>query len=224
MNNPQKRPLHVAIIDYKLSNLFSVQHACEYVGLNATITSSPEIIAAADAAILPGVGAFGDAMQNLEKLGLITVIKDFIGSRKPFMGICLGLQLLFTKSEEFGTYKGLNIIPGEVIKFPARTKNNSIIKVPQIGWNSISKPHANKQKWVGTPLSNIADNEYMYFVHSYYTIPGNADDILTETVYEDTMYASSIIRGNVTAYQFHPEKSGVEGVKIYKNWAESINK
>lgn len=223
MNKSNAKPLKIAIIDYQLSNLFSVQHACEYVGAPAFITSSSSEILSADAAILPGVGAFADAMNNLEKLSLITTIHDFIRTGKPFMGICLGLQLLFTESEEFGNHKGLNIIPGKVVKFPTLGNDNRLLKVPQIGWNKIIQPHSNNQRWQNTPLSNLANGEYMYFVHSYYTIPKNENDILTETTYEDTTYASSVSNNNITAYQFHPEKSGVEGIKIYQNWINSIN-
>jgi glutamine amidotransferase len=226
MNNSDSLSPKIAIIDYKLSNLFSVQHACEFVGLNARITSSADEIQSADAAILPGVGAFGDAIKNLENLGLIGVIQNFIKSKKPFLGICLGLQLLFTESEEFGKYHGLDVIPGKVVKFPHTDSKGTIVKVPQIGWNSINAPRHNPKKWENSPLSSLTNGELMYFVHSYYIVPQNKNDILTETKYGETIYASSIIHNNVIAFQFHPEKSGSEGIKIYKHWAENnkINK
>lgn len=223
MDNSHKPKPNIAIIDYKLSNLFSVQHACEFVGLNAKITSSPLDIKSADAAILPGVGAFGDAMKNLENLGLIKTIQDFIKSGKPFLGICLGLQLLFSSSEEFGNYQGLGVIPGKVVKFPTTDSEGNSVKVPQIGWNSINLPRHNPNKWKNTPLSSIADGEFMYFVHSYYIVPQNENDILTETKYGGIAYASSIIHENVIAFQFHPEKSGPEGIKIYLHWAQNNN-
>ncbi|MFA6908609.1 MAG: imidazole glycerol phosphate synthase subunit HisH [Patescibacteria group bacterium] len=214
--------MKVAIVDYKLSNLFSVQHACEYVGMTAEITSSPEKVLNADGVILPGVGAFADAMKNLENFGLLEAIKTFIKSGKPFMGICLGLQLLFSESEEFGTHRGLDIIPGKVIKFPLKNHQAQITKIPQIGWNSINKPHSSPDIWDHTPLTEIKEGELMYFVHSYYVLPEHNKHILTLTTYDGTTYASGILRENVVAFQFHPEKSGPDGVSIYRHWAKNI--
>lgn len=212
----------ITIIDYQISNLFSVKHACEHLGLEVEITSDPQKILKCKAAILPGVGAFGDAMHNLEKLELIQPIKEFIGSGKPFMGICLGMQLLFSQSDEFGHHQGLNIIPGKVVKFPAKTIDNKTIKIPQIGWNQIYEPEAGK--WGNSPLKGLASNEFMYFVHSYFATPNNKEVILSLTDYEDIEYCSSVLHNNVFATQFHPEKSGQEGIKIYRNWALNIVK
>ncbi len=206
----------VAIIDFKLGNLFSVVQACKINGLNVIITDDPKEIFAADGLIMPGVGAFGDAMINLIKQDLVSPIKDFIGDGKPFLGICLGFQLLFSTSEEFGDFKGLDIIKGRVRRF--ENNNNMEIKVPQIGWNTI---YANKD-WSLTPLSSISQNEYMYFVHSYYVEPENKNYILTETNYEGIEYCSSIIHKNIFATQFHPEKSGKKGIEIYKNWSKLL--
>src|SRR3990167_3262145 len=147
--------MNLIIIDYQLSNLFSVKHACEHIGIKAKISSDEKDLEKADAAILPGVGAFGDAMKNLDRLGLAKVINKFIKSGKPFMGICLGLQLLFSESEEFGRHKGLDIIRGEVKHFPARDKVNNTIKVPQVGWNKI---HFNTAK-CGLPIFNNINND-----------------------------------------------------------------
>ena len=157
----------VAIIDFKVGNIFSVVQACEKIGLTVEVTSDYNTILSSDGVILPGVGAFGDAMKNLEDQNLVVTIKDFIKTGKPFMGICLGLQLLFTYSEEFGTHKGLDIINGWVKKF-----DNSKDKVPQIGWNKIYK---SSNDWKKTPLNNTINNEYMYFVHSYYVKPYDED-------------------------------------------------
>lgn len=213
----------VAIIDYGLCNFFSVQHACEYVGLKSILTSDKSKIMVADAAILPGVGAFGDAMNNLRNLDLITPIKEFIKSGKPFMGICLGMQLLLSESEEFGNHKGLNIIEGCVAKFPAKNSSNKKNNVPQIGWNQIFRPSFAKETyWNKSPLKNIKNGEFMYFVHSYYPIPVNTETVLSTTTYEETKFCSSIKWRNVFAFQFHPEKSAREGIKIYKNWASII--
>ena len=214
MNKP-----HIGIIDYKMGNMFSVIRACEHVDLYPVLTSDKNDLNRYDALILPGVGAFGEAMSNLKKLDLVETIKEFIASGKPFMGICLGLQLLFSESEEFGRHKGLDIIRGEVKHFPARDKVNNTIKVPQVGWNKI---HFNTAK-CGLPIfNNINNDEYMYFVHSYYVAPENQKDIVTLTEYAGVKFCSSIARQNIFATQFHPEKSGEIGLTVYKNFAASL--
>lgn len=200
-----------AIIDYGMGNLFSVQRACEHAGINAVITSDKELISGASAAILPGVGAFGNAMENLSKLDLLGPIKDFAASGKPFMGICLGMQLLFEESEEFGAYKGLGIFRGKVARFSGKEK------VPEIGWNRISFPGCGSAE--GTFFSGINPGAYMYFVHSYYCCPADKELIVSETEYDGVKYCSSIAQGNVFAVQFHPEKSARDGLKVYENWA-----
>ena len=212
----------VAIIDYQLGNMFSVHQACEYLGYEASITTSKQEILQADYAILPGVGAFGDAMKNLESLDLVSVIKDYIASGKPFMGVCLGLQLLFSESEEFGNYKGLNVVEGMVQRFPNKNRENQTLKVPQIEWNQIYKVH--NMSWGNTPLQNCEDGDYMYFVHSFYVQPQAKNVILTSTSYGGLTYCSSILANNVFACQFHPEKSGQHGVDIYKQWFDLYGK
>ncbi len=211
----------VAIIDYEMGNMFSVEHACRYVGLDAVITSDHETIMNADAAILPGVGAFSECMSNLKKFGLDTAIKDFIETEKPFMGICLGLQLLFTESEEFGISSGLDVIKGTVKKFPTLNGDGKKLKVPQIGWNHIYK-NPESSGWDDSVLNGLTEKEFMYFVHSYYVVPENSSETLTLTNYCGIEYCSGIQRNNLIAFQFHPEKSGKEGIKIYENWASKI--
>lgn len=214
----------VAIIDYGMGNLFSVKQACEHAGLNAAISSEFSEILDADAVILSGVGAFGVAMHNLEKLELINPIKNFINSGKPFMGICLGMQLLMSVSEEFGYHKGLNVIKGSVVRF-SDTKESNRIKVPQVGWNQIVRPGFIKEEiWNFAPLRDINNGEVMYFVHSYYVVPEDPKLALSFTKYGDIEYCSSILYKNIFACQFHPEKSGREGLKIYKNWLVSYAK
>ncbi len=209
----------VVIIDYELGNLFSVNQALEKIGLSTSISKNPAEIVEADALILPGVGAFGDAMNNLNKLKLVDPIRNFIDSGKPFLGICLGLQLLFTQSEEFGTQNGLDIIKGVVRKF--NSKDDAIqLKVPQISWNKVLFTNQNLKD--NSPLFNIKNEEYFYFVHSFYVLP-EEDVTLTETEYGGIIYTSSIIKNNIFACQFHPEKSGKEGLKIYQNWASQNN-
>jgi glutamine amidotransferase len=209
MNEPK-----VAIIDYEMCNLFSVNHACLKVGLVPVITHDPEQIEAADAVILPGVGAFGDAMKNLERLALIPVLERAC-QNKPVMGICLGLQLLFSTSNEFGNHPGLNLIEGVVERFSGKI-NGREIKVPQVGWNKVffdpSEPI----------FAGVPNGSFFYFVHSYYVNPVNKAQILSSTDYDGINYCSAIKRGNMVAFQFHPEKSGALGLRIYDNWKHLI--
>jgi glutamine amidotransferase len=209
----------VAIIDYSLGNLFSVQQALTQCGAQTFISNNPEEIMTADALILPGVGAFAAAMENLKKNKLDAVIKNSISSGKSFLGICLGMQLLFNSSEEFGNSEGMGIIDGAIKKFGS-TDPAKKLHVPQVGWNTISQPE--NGKWQNTALKNINENTYMYFVHSYYCIPKYNENVLCTTVYGDITYCSAVIKNNVTATQFHPEKSGEKGLTIYKNWLNNI--
>lgn len=211
----------VAIIDYKLGNLFSVKHACDYIGLDSTITSDASIIGKADAMILPGVGAFGEGMNHLNELGLSEVIKKKVDAGVPLFGICLGLQMLFTESEEFGTSKGLDIIKGKILKFPQQV-NSTKLKIPQIGWNKVIQQ--SESRWSESSLTELKKGTFMYFVHSYYAKPDNEEDILTMTNYGGFEYCSAVFnKQNVFATQFHPEKSGVNGLTIYKQWALKHN-
>jgi len=206
----------IVIVDYQLSNLFSVKQAFYFLGYNALISSSPEDLKNADFAILPGVGAFADAMKNLNDLGLVDGIKDFINAGKPFMGVCLGQQLILSRSEEFENTKGLELVKGVVKKFPFQKIGNRNFKVPQIQWNKICEP--TQGKWINSPLSRCNANGYLYFVHSYYTELENKQDVLASTSYGNLTYCSSILQNNIFTTQFHPEKSGLLGLDIYKNW------
>lgn len=213
----------VSVIDYGMGNLFSVKQACEHAGTMPVVTGDRYVIQNSDALILPGVGAFGDAMDCLYRLDLISPIKDFISSGKPFMGICLGLQLLMSESEEFGTHKGLNIIKGRVNKLHEKDEEGRTNKVPQVGWNRIHvNEDAGRDDWEGTPLTGVSDGEFMYFVHSYYIQPDEKGVVLSTTEYGGVKYCSSILCRNVFGIQFHPEKSSLEGLKIYCNWAKSL--
>lgn len=205
----------VVIIDYNLGNLFSVKQACDTVGINAIISSDKLEILKADALILPGVGAFNEAMQNLRELDLITAIKTKVNGGVPLFGICLGLQLLFTESEEFGTGGGLDLISGVIKRFPEEY-NQTKIKVPHIAWNKI---YSNNQGLKSSDLLGLDENEFMYFIHSYYVKPKENPCILTNTNYNGIEFCSSVLKNNIFATQFHPEKSGEKGISIYKNWA-----
>lgn len=206
----------VTIIDYQLGNLFSVKQACEVIGVAAKVSDKPKDIIESDALILPGVGAFKEAVDQLKSLGLFEVIIDEVKKGKPLMGICLGLQLLFTKSEEFGETEGLNLIPGVINKFDSQ----SGMKVPHVGWNHVMKAN---QTWENTPLESLDFEDYMYFVHSYYVVPEDEECILTNTQYLGTEFCSSIKKSNIFATQFHPEKSAEKGLSIYRNWALQNN-
>jgi glutamine amidotransferase len=205
----------IAIIDYGMGNLRSVQKGFEKVGQDAIVTSDKKTIMGAHKVVLPGVGAFGDCMHNLAELDLVETVREVVKSGRPFMGICLGLQLLFDKSEEFGETEGLGIIPGRVVKFSTDASNRpgELHKIPHMGWNSINikkdTPH----------LSEIPDGSYFYFVHSYYVVPDDAAVITTTTDY-GIEFVSSIQRDNVFASQFHPEKSQELGLSILKNFGE----
>lgn len=205
----------IIIIDYQLGNLFSVKQACDTVGINAEISSNREDILNADALILPGVGAFIEAMNNLKKFGLDTAIQYKVKGGTPIFGICLGQQLLFTESEEFGAGKGLDLISGIIKRFP-ETFEERKVKVPHIAWNTIFKLN---QIWNKSALSDLNNNEFMYFIHSYYVKPNDDDCILTLTNYDGIEFCSSILKNNILATQFHPEKSADKGMSIYRNWA-----
>lgn len=205
----------VAIVDYGMGNLFSVKNVCEAVGLSAIITSQKEEILSAQTVILPGVGAFGDAMANLKKLDLVEVLNDAIQSKKNFIGICLGMQLLMSESEEFGKHAGLGIIKGDVVRFP-----ESSSKIPQIGWNKIRTSYSGA--WQNTPLESIENEEYMYFVHSNYVRPSDKSLVVSYTNYAGIEFASSFKQENIFACQFHPERSGPQGILFYQNLAKCL--
>ncbi len=200
----------IAIIDYGMGNLRSVQKGFERVGREAVVTSDAKTILSAGKVVLPGVGAFPDCMRNLERNGLIDVVRQTIKSGKPFLGICLGLQLLFTESEEFGLSKGLDIIKGRVVRFKIQ---DSTLKVPHMGWNSISI------KRRAPALADVPDGSYVYFVHSFHVVPENKDVIATTTDY-GMEFVSSIWKDNIFAVQFHPEKSQTLGLSILKRFGE----
>lgn len=203
----------IAIIDYALGNLYSIKHACDRVSLDSFITASKEDILRADAVLLPGMGAFGDAMQTLHKLDLVAVLRDFAASGRPLIGICLGIQLLLSESLEFGKHKGLGIIEGSVIPLQHPVEGDRNLKVPQIGWNQILAA----RDWQNTPLQDVPNGEYMYFVHSFVPQPEDISVVLTKTSYGGIEFCSSLQQKNIFACLFHPERSGIQGIEIYKN-------
>jgi len=201
----------IVIIDYGMGNLRNVQKGFEKVGVKARITRNKKEIGKASAVVLPGVGAFKDCMENLEKYGLIDSLLTSIEKGKPYLGICLGLQILFSESEEFGSHKGLDVIKGKVVRFTPDPEH----KVPHMGWNTVAKAKE------APALQDIKTGDFFYFVHSYYVIPEEQEWSATFTEYGMT-FTSSIWKDNVFAIQFHPEKSQEKGLLILKRFAESI--
>lgn len=197
----------VAIIDYDAGNIRSVEKAVRYLGKEVTVTSEPEEILAADRVILPGVGAFGDAMKRLHAMGLVEVIRQAADRGTPFLGICLGLQLLFEKSEESPGVPGLGLLRGEILRLPELPG----LKVPHIGWNSLKYPNP------GRLFRGIPEDSYVYFVHSYY-LKAQDEGIVTATTEYGTLVHASVESGNLFACQFHPEKSSETGLTILENF------
>lgn len=198
------------IIDYGAGNLHSVQNALKSLGEETVVTNDKELILSAERLILPGVGAFGDAMQKLEKSGLCEVIKEYAKSGKPFMGICLGLQLMFEESEETPGVKGLGIFSGKCVKIQKKDD----LKIPHMGWNSLDVAKESKV------LKDIGDEPYVYFVHSYYIQPEDESVVSAYTTYGEKI-AVAAEKDNVFALQFHPEKSSAVGKRILKNFIET---
>jgi len=201
----------IAVIDYGMGNLRSVQKAFEAVDATAQVTSDPAAILNADSVVLPGVGAFKDCMDNLTRLHLVDAIHKTIQSGKPFLGICLGLQLLFDQSQEFGVINGLGVLPGKVVRF--HPENDPAMKVPHMGWNTVTVKNP-------SPLFD-SDNRpaYYYFVHSYYVVPDNPAIIATTTQY-GVEFVSGIEKDNIHAFQFHPEKSQKSGLALLRKFSQ----
>ena len=197
----------VAIIDYDAGNIKSVEKALHYLGEEAVITRDRDTILGADRVILPGVGAFGDAMEKLRTYELDKIIQEVVAQNTPFLGICLGLQLLFESSEESEGVEGLGILKGKVVRLP----EESDLKIPHIGWNSLKYPNP------GRLFTGIAEDSYVYFVHSYY-LQAKDPSIVTATTEYGTLIHASVEQGNVFACQFHPEKSSEVGMQILKNF------
>ena len=199
----------VAIIDYDAGNIKSVEKAMQFLGQEVTVTRDRETILNADKVILPGVGAFGDAMGKLRQYGLDKVIHEVVEKNNPLLGICLGLQLLFERSDETPGVEGLGVLKGEILRIPEKEG----LKIPHMGWNSLRYPHQ------GRLFRGIPEDSYVYFVHSYY-LKAEDENIVTATTEYSTLIHASVEQGNVFACQFHPEKSSDVGLQILKNFVE----
>ena len=199
----------IAIIDYGAGKIQSVSKALKHIGCDCFITNNKEEILSADGAVLPGVGSFGDTIDNMERLGIKEAVKEFIASGKPFLGICLGLQLLFPGSDESKGAEGLGVFDGTITKIP----NGEGLKIPHMGWNSLTVKKGSRL------FEGIEENPYVYFVHSYFLNAADKNIVAAQTEYGVTIDAA-VERGNVFATQFHPEKSGETGLKILKNFVD----
>jgi glutamine amidotransferase len=211
--------LKVQIIDYGLGNLFSIRHACLHSGIDAVISTQHDTLMQADGIILPGVGAFGHAMDTLRQLQLLQPLHDAVAAGKPLLGICLGMQLLLDASEEFGLHQGLGLIPGVVRKLPELRTDGTVRRIPAVGWNQI---HLNPHRSQPQIDCGLPDSAWMYFVHSFAAAPEHSEDVLTLTDYEGIRYCSAIRRNHVMGVQFHPERSARHGLQFLKHWASSL--
>ncbi len=211
----------VTVIDYGAGNILSVTNAIEQVGGEACVTDSPTAVDKATHLVLPGVGAFARATGELSKRKLIEPIIRYATSGRPFLGICLGMQLLLEESEEFGRHEGLGLVSGKVEIIPATKVSGESHKIPHIGWNGLQEPAANR--WKGTLLESLSPSFAMYFVHSYNAHPNKKEHILATANYNDRIITAAIQQGNLTGFQSHPEKSGADGLEILKVFVSKVS-
>jgi glutamine amidotransferase len=208
---------NVAVIDYGMGNLLSVRRGLEHCGATVTVTSDPGVIFSASRVILPGVGAFTDAMTELRRLGLDSVVREVSARGTPLMGICLGMQMLLDESDEYGKTDGLGLIPGHVTPLPTASIAVQAQKIPHIGWGSLVLPK-NHKDWQGTVLQDLKLGDAVYFVHSFMVNPSNGDHRIADFMYGDNPVSAVIARDNVIGCQFHPEKSGEVGLKVLRQF------
>jgi glutamine amidotransferase len=215
----------IALVDYSLGNLFSVSRAIDAAGGVPYLVSSRDKFKGADGIVVPGVGAFGDGIRNLDERGLGALILDEFGDGTPIMGICLGMQIMFESSEEFGEHRGLGIIKGRVKKFSSDELDGSRpLKVPHVGWHPVSLSSKTECLTLSKAAQKTIDGGYFYFVHSYYATQMADENILTTTSFGNLSYCSAVVQRNFLGFQFHPEKSGPLGLCIYKDWINNLGK
>lgn len=209
----------VTIVDYGIGNILSVKRAFEHFGATVMIANSADAIVNAERLVLPGVGAFADGMLGLKSHGYIEPIREYARDNKPFLGICLGMQMMLESSEEFGIHAGLGIIPGKVVRLSDTGTDGQTHKIPYVGWNALQKAQK-EQNWHNSILANINPGESVYFVHSFEAIPTNTFNRLANCLYDGRVISAAIYSGNLYGCQFHPEKSGKVGLKIIKNFLD----
>lgn len=212
-------PQRVTIVDYGLGNIFSVARAVEHFGAEVELTDEPARLLEAERLILPGVGAFANGMQGLRDRGLVEPLRAYAAGGRPLLGICLGMQMLVSQSEEFGTHEGLGIIPGKVVAISGKDGGGGAMKVPHIGWSELARPPS-RPGWGDTVFSGVDEKSSAYFVHSFTVVPEREADRLADTWYGDCRISAAVQHGNVAGCQFHPEKSGPNGLKIVRNFLE----
>jgi len=207
--------MKVAIVDYDIGNVRSIINVFKKFDIEIILTKDKKDILEANGVVLPGVGAFAHGMENLKKYGLIDILNEYVKTNKPFLGICLGMQMLLEESEEFGITKGLGYIKGKIIKLPI--KNDE--KLPHVSWNEIKQKNIG---WKNTILDSIEENSNMYFVHSFVAVPESESNILSTTEYGGIEFCSAVIKGNIYGTQFHPEKSATIGLKVIENFVKIV--
>lgn len=207
-----------------MGNLFSIERALRHIDAATDITSDPARIASADRLVLPGVGAFGNGMEELTKRGIDEALRGFVATGRPLFGICLGMQLMLSEGHEFGLHRGLDLIRGAVVRFRDPVDGEGSYKIPQIGWNGITLPAKNgastgcRSDWKGTVLQDLQPGSFFYFVHSFVTVPEDRGHVLAETDYGRDRFCSVLIRENVSGSQFHPERSGEAGLQMLRTF------
>lgn len=207
----------VTVVDYGIGNLLSVSRAFEKCGAEVAVTDDPAAIASAERVVIPGVGAFADGVAELDRRGLVAPIRRFAAEGRPLLGICLGMQLLFGVSEEFGMHEGLGLIPGRVVAIPNAKAKGGWRKTPHIGWNELCLPPG-RDDWKGTILQDVPLFSAMYFVHSFTVVPDDPAARLADCDYEGTTISAAVQAGKVAGCQFHPEKSGETGLRVIRNF------
>jgi len=210
----------VVVVDYGMGNLLSVRRGLESRGGEVTVSSDPEIVATAERLLLPGVGAFKTGMDELRQRDLIGAITEFASTGRPLLGICLGMQMLFTESEEFGRHAGLNLIPGRVVRIPDCDANGiTVRRIPSIGWGALKSPES-RVEWSGSLLEDTLEGEYFYFIHSYMAVPDSYQNVLAECDHSGVRIAATVKLNNVMGCQFHPEKSGEDGLRVLERFLQ----
>jgi imidazole glycerol-phosphate synthase subunit HisH len=210
----------VSVVDYGMGNLFSVVQAFSAVGQSAEITSSPAALTAADAIVIPGVGAFGRAMEVLERTGMADAIREKASRGTPVVGICLGMQLMMSSSTEFGAHQGLGLVKGDTVALKESPAIDSSARIPHVGWTAVEPAYASG--WAATPLAALGAGHHMYFVHSFYVRPADPSMALSFSSYRGVTFCSSLAKGNLFGCQFHPERSGPEGLEVYRHLTAAI--
>jgi imidazole glycerol-phosphate synthase subunit HisH len=208
----------VTLIDYGIGNLLSVRRAFEHLGAEVSLSGSPEQLAGADRLVLPGVGAFGDGMKELQARGLVAPIQDYLLRERPFLGICLGMQMMFEASEEFGQHQGLGIIPGQVVAVPATGTDGRPHKIPHTGWSPLVLPPGRPGWEEGGLLAGLPPEAEVYFVHSFTAVPAEPTHRVADCHYDGRVIAAAVSRGPTHGCQFHPEKSGPVGLRVIANF------